>query len=78
MGCNNCSNSGKCNQSNKGLEKVSNTQYKGEEGYYIYENYQWVFVPIEKSLDINKLTLSLGILQNLNDHKKCNRLGLSG
>lgn len=70
MDCNNC-NSCKCNQS--GLQKLSKLHYKSSEGYYIYEDFEWVFIPFEKSFNIDKLNNILSILQNLNDNQKHDR-----
>lgn len=55
------------------LEKISNFHYKSLEGYYIYEDFEWVFVPFEKSFNIDKLNIILNILQNLNDNQKHDR-----
>lgn len=64
------------NQPNN-LEKLSNLHYKSSEGYYMYEDIQWVFIPFEKSFNIDQLNNILHILQNLNDNKKHNRQRLS-
>ncbi len=55
------------------LEKLSNFHYKSSEGYYMYEDFQWVFIPFEKSFNIDRLKTILHILQNLNDNKKLDR-----
>lgn len=55
------------------LKKVSNCYYKSSEGYYMYENYKWIFMPFEKSLDSDQLKNILLLLEYLNDNTKHNR-----
>jgi hypothetical protein len=55
------------------LEKISDSYYKSSEGYYMYENYKWIFMPFEKSLDSDQLKNILLLLEYLNDNTKYNR-----
>jgi hypothetical protein len=49
------------------LEKISDKIYKSIEGYFIYKDNEWSFLPLDKQLTINILSNIIDTLKDLNE-----------
>jgi hypothetical protein len=49
------------------LEKLSDKIYKSVEGYFIYKDNEWSFLPLDKQLTINILSNIIDTLKDLNE-----------
>lgn len=65
--CPNCITPWKCNGPH--LEKITENNYKCGEGYFLFENSVWVFLPFEKNFDKESLLCIIDILSFLNERK---------
>jgi hypothetical protein len=66
MECPNCITPWKCNGPH--LERMSDSIYKSEHGYFIKKDRQWwTFTPTEKEFDVDTLFYIIDTLRNFNE-----------
>lgn len=65
MKCANCIDLCKCAGTH--LEKLSDKIYRSNYGYFVYRETEWLFIPLEKEFNVDRLMNISDTLRNLNE-----------